>query len=79
MAAIGCAGAVIGFMVQMNFDPFRYGAPSDLLWLFGGLVTVIERCSCQWLSIPEFRCMNFINEDPGAGGRRLRTGLGRGA
>ena len=43
--ALGCIAAVIGFMVQMNFEPTRSGTEMHLLWLFGGLVTVMNRMS----------------------------------
>ena len=43
--SLGCAAAIIGFMIQMNFDPFRSGGASHLLWLFGGLVIVMYRSS----------------------------------
>lgn len=42
LPALGCAAAVVGFMVQMNFDPFRSAAPGLLLWLLAGLVTVLS-------------------------------------
>jgi O-antigen ligase len=43
--SLGCAAAIMGFMIQMNFDPFRSGGASHLIWLFGGLVTVMYRLS----------------------------------
>jgi len=41
--ALGCTAAVIGLMVQMNFEPTRSGTGMHLLWLFGGLVTAMNR------------------------------------
>jgi O-Antigen ligase len=43
--SLGCAAAIMGFMIQMNFDPFRSGGSIHMLWLFGGLVTVMYRLS----------------------------------
>jgi putative inorganic carbon (HCO3(-)) transporter len=44
--ALGCAAAVMGFMAQMNFDPFRSESAVELVWLFGGLVVAMMRvCS----------------------------------
>ncbi len=43
--ALGCTAAVLGFMVQMLFDPYRGGAATHLLWLFAGLVTLMGRKS----------------------------------
>ena len=46
--AVGCAAAVIGFMVMMNFDPHRLGSgPVDLVWLCGGLVTAMNRITLE--------------------------------
>lgn len=39
--ALGCVAAVVGLMVQMNFEPFASGPEVDLLWLFAGLVTAM--------------------------------------
>jgi O-antigen ligase len=43
--ALGCAAAVAGLMVQMNFDPLREGAESHLVWLFAGLIVAMTRLS----------------------------------
>jgi putative inorganic carbon (HCO3(-)) transporter len=43
--ALGCAAAVAGHMAQMFVDTFRGGPQNHLLWLFGGLVTVMNRLS----------------------------------
>jgi putative inorganic carbon (HCO3(-)) transporter len=43
--ALGCGAAIIGFIIQMNFDPFREGAAGHLVWLLGGLVVVLHRLS----------------------------------
>jgi len=43
--SLGCGSAVAGFMLQMNFDPFRAGAPGHMLWLFAGLIGVMHRLS----------------------------------
>jgi len=51
--ALGCAAAVMGFMVQMNFDPFRSGSAVDLIWLFGGLVIAMNRMSVSPLAVPQ--------------------------
>jgi O-antigen ligase len=50
--SLGCAAATIGFMIQMNVDPFRSGAAVHLLWLFGGLVTVLYRLSREPRAVP---------------------------
>lgn len=47
LPAQGCAAAVVGFMIQMNFDPLRGGASGHLLWLLAGLVTVLRRLSLR--------------------------------
>jgi O-antigen ligase len=43
--SLGCVAAVMGFMVQMNFDPFRSGSAVDLLWLLGALIFAMARMS----------------------------------
>jgi putative inorganic carbon (HCO3(-)) transporter len=43
--ALGCAAGVIGFIVQMNFEPVRSGSAIELMFLFGGLVTAMSRMS----------------------------------
>lgn len=51
--ALACAAAVMGFMVQMNFDPFGSGAAVDLMWLFGGLITAMTRMGVSPLAVPQ--------------------------
>jgi putative inorganic carbon (hco3(-)) transporter len=51
--ALGCAAAVMGFMVQMNFDPFGSGAAVDLLWLFAGLTTAMVRMNASPAVVPQ--------------------------
>ena len=51
--ALGCTAAVIGSMVQMNFDPSRSGAANHLIWLFGGLIVVLNRMSLSPLPVPQ--------------------------
>lgn len=51
--ALGCAAAVVSFMVQMNFDPFRAGSAEDLIFLFGGLVVGMNRISLSRLDLPK--------------------------
>jgi putative inorganic carbon (HCO3(-)) transporter len=53
--ALGCAAAVMGFMVQMNFDPFRSGSAVDLVWLFGGLVTAMGGISASHRLVSQAR------------------------
>jgi O-antigen ligase len=43
--ALGSMAAVVGLMVQMLFEPFRDGAPIQLLWLCAGLVAAMRNCS----------------------------------
>lgn len=53
--ALGCVAAVIAFMVQMNFDPYRAGAAVDLMWLSGGLITAMTRLSIAYTHVPRAR------------------------
>jgi O-antigen ligase len=48
--ALGCAGATVGFAVQMLFDPLRNCPAADLLWLFGGVVATMSRLSGSFSS-----------------------------
>ena len=51
--ALGCVAAVMGFMVQMNFDPFGSGSAVELMWLFGGLVSAMNCISVSPLAFPQ--------------------------
>ena len=50
--SLGCAAAIIGLMVQMNFEPFRGDAAGHMIWLFAGMVTVMYRLSLKSRSFP---------------------------
>ena len=51
--ALGCTAAVLGFMVQMLFDPYRGGTANHLLWLFAGLVAVMNSTTLNPMSLPQ--------------------------
>ena len=51
--ALGCAAAIVGFMVQMLFDPFRTDAANYMLWLLAGLITAMTRLSTRTATIPQ--------------------------
>jgi O-antigen ligase len=51
--ALGCTAAVLGFMVQLLFDPYRGGAATHLLWLFAGLITVMNRMTLDPIVLPQ--------------------------
>jgi O-antigen ligase len=36
--ALGCMAALVGLIVQLNFEPARTGPEVDLIWVIGGLV-----------------------------------------
>jgi len=55
LPALGCSAAVIGFMVQMSFDPFRSDAANHMLWFFGGLLTAMNQLSVGRLAVPQTR------------------------
>jgi O-antigen ligase len=50
--ALGCAAAVAGFMLQINFEPVRGGGAGHLLWLIAGLVTLLNRLSLDQQAVP---------------------------
>jgi len=49
--ALGCAAAVVGLAVHMNFEPFGSGPAVDVLWLFAGLVTAMTSVSASSLAV----------------------------
>jgi O-antigen ligase len=59
--SLGCAAAIMGFMIQMNFDPFRSGGAGHLIWLFGGLVTVMYRLSRESRILPATSIDRVLN------------------
>ncbi|MGB9512394.1 MAG: O-antigen ligase family protein, partial [Candidatus Acidiferrum sp.] len=55
--ALGCAAAVMVFMVQINFEPTRSRAESHLIWLFAGLITAMIRMSVGPPAVPQAGAM----------------------
>jgi O-antigen ligase len=67
--ALGCTAAVMGFMVQMNFEGARSGAEIHLIWLFGGLMTAMNGVSVSPLPVPQANMMAIRGQVPRKLGR----------
>ena len=50
--SLGSAAAMLGLMIQMSFEPFRYGGENQLLWILAGSTTVMYHLSLMARSVP---------------------------